>query len=775
MPKNLVIVESPAKAKTIEKFLGKDYKVLSSKGHIRDLKKKNFGVDLKTFQPQYEVPEEKKSTVHELQTAAKKADCVWLASDEDREGEAISWHLAEVLKLNPQTAKRIVFHEITKQAIEYAISHPRHIDLNLVDAQQARRVLDRLVGFKLSPILWKKVKPNLSAGRVQSVVLRIIVEREREIEAFNPEAFYRVSAIFTTPEGQEVKASYNKTFSTKEEVEDFLEKCKDATFSIADIQKKPLKRSPAPPFTTSTLQQEAVRKLGFSVNLTMRVAQSLYEAGHITYMRTDSTNLSSLCLNTAAKVIKENLGKEYHKTRQYHATSKGAQEAHEAIRPTYIENATISGTQQEKRLYDLIRKRTLACQMADAQVERTTVSILPEETKAPIDGEFTATGEVITFDGFLRVYSENHDEGTETENEVRILPAMRKGDNLEEKEIVAVERFTQPPTRYNEASMVHKLEELGIGRPSTYATMITTVQNREYVVRGENEGTKREYTILTLRQGKIKESKKKEMVGGNKGRLVPTDIGMIVNDFLLENFPHIMNYNFTADIEKQFDAVATGKEDWEKMIKQFYDGFEPVVEEVGNKRSEKRVGERDLGIDPKTGRPVSVRIGKFGPIVQIGTASDEEKPLFSPLKRDQKMNDITLEEALELFKLPRTLGDYEGETVIIGSGRFGPYIKMGDLYVSVPKGEDAMNITLERSIELVEAKRQAERERHIKKFEEEPELEVLKGRWGPYIAYKGNNYKIPKNKHDKAAELTLTECMDIIKAEGSKAAKKRKK
>ncbi|MBQ7665001.1 MAG: type I DNA topoisomerase [Bacteroidaceae bacterium] len=774
MPKNLVIVESPAKAKTIEKFLGKDYKVLSSKGHIRDLKKKNFGVDLKTFQPQYEIPEEKKNTVRELQSEAKKADCIWLASDEDREGEAISWHLAEVLKLDPQTAKRIVFHEITKQAIEHAISHPRHIDLNLVDAQQARRVLDRLVGFKLSPILWKKVKPNLSAGRVQSVAVRIIVEREREIETFKPEASYRVSAIFTTPDGQEVKATYSHSFSTKAEVEDFLENCKNASFAITDIQKKPLKRSPAPPFTTSTLQQEAARKLGFSVSLTMRVAQSLYEAGHITYMRTDSMNLSSLCINTTAKLIEESMGAEYHKARRYHATSKGAQEAHEAIRPTYIDKDTIAGTQQEKRLYDLIRKRTLACQMADAQVERTTVSILPK-SNAPFDGEFTATGEVITFDGFLRVYSESRDEGSENESETRMLPAMAKGETLEEKEITAVERFTQPPTRYNEASLVRKLEELGIGRPSTYAPTITTIQNREYVVRGESEGTKREYTMLTLRQGKIKESKKKEVVGGNKGRLVPTDIGTIVNDFLLENFPHIMSYNFTADIEKQFDAVAEGKEDWGKMIKHFYNDFDPVVEEVGNKRSEKRVGERDLGIDPKTGRPVSVRIGKFGPIVQIGTASDEEKPLFSPLKRDQKMNDITLEEALELFKLPRTLGDYEGETVIIGSGRFGPYIKMGDLYVSVPKGEDAMNITLERSIELVEAKRQAERERHIKKFEEEPELEVLKGRWGPYIAYKGNNYKIPKNKHDKAAELTLTECMDIIKAEGSKAAKKRKK
>ena len=676
MQQNLVIVESPAKAKTIEKFLGKDFKVMSSYGHIRDLKKKEISIDMDSLEPDYEIPDEKKKLVNELKSNAKKAEKIWLASDEDREGEAISWHLCEVLGLDEQNTNRIVFHEITKPAILKAIEEPRHLDMNLVNAQQARRVLDRLVGFKLSPVLWRKVKPALSAGRVQSVAVRLIVEREREIQDFKSEAYYRVSAIFglTNADGSqsEVKAELDTRFKTHEEVEQFLEQCKTAEFRVADIQKKPLKRMPAPPFTTSTLQQEAARKLGFTVSQTMMVAQHLYEHGLITYMRTDSVNLSSLCINTSKQEIIKLWGEEYSKVRKYHTSSKGAQEAHEAIRPTYMENMEIQGTAQEKKLYELIWKRTAACQMADAQIEKTMVTI--ENGNSPY--KFIANGEVVKFDGFLKVYRESVDDSNEEENESdsRILPDMKKGDALQRREIIATERFTQGPLRYTEASLVHKMEELGIGRPSTYAPTISTIQQREYVQKGDKKGEERIYTIDTLKGIKVTQKTRKEMVGSDKGKLLPTDIGTVVNDFLMKYFPAIMDYNFTAKVEQEFDEIAEGKESWTKMLKDFYKGFEPTVEKTMNAREEHKAGERELGTDPKTGRPVFVKIGRFGPVVQIGTAEDKEKPRFAQLPKDKGMNTITLEEALELFKLPRTLGEYEGSEVIIGTGRFGPYM-----------------------------------------------------------------------------------------------------
>jgi len=764
MPKNLVIVESPAKAKTIERFLGKEYKVLSSKGHIRDLEKKNFGVDLDTFQPQYEIPEDKAATVRSLRTEAKKADKVWLASDEDREGEAIAWHLAEVLELDPKAQDRIVFHEITKPAIEHAIEHPRAIDLSLVDAQQARRVLDRVVGFKLSPVLWRKVKRGLSAGRVQSVAVRLVVEREREIEDFKTEAAYRATAIFLTSDGQKLQATYSRRFKTQKQAEDFLKKCAESSFTVSDVQKKPVKRSPAPPFTTSTLQQEAARRLGLPVSQTMRLAQALYEAGHITYMRTDSTNLSALALGTAKKLIVDTMGQEYHKTRRYHTSTKGAQEAHEAIRPTYIDKETAGANAQERRLYDLIRKRTLACQMADAQAERTIVTINMDGA----DGTFSAQGEVITFDGFLRVYHDTPDTDTpdnETTDTV-ILPRTTVGEQLKRDTITATERFSQPPTRYNEATLVKKLEELGIGRPSTYAPTISTIQQREYVVRGENNGTERKFNVISLSaDGKLKAQTKKEKTGSERGRLVPTDLGTIVNDFLLDHFPSILDYNFTADVEKEFDAVAEGKADWTEMMKRFYADFEPLVEKTLEERTERHVGERVLGTDPVSGKTISVRIGRYGPMVQIGTAGEDEKPRFATLKRTQSLQTITLAEALDLFQLPRTIGQYEDKDVVAAEGRFGPYVKHGNLFASIPKGSDPLSLTLDEAINLIEDKRRAEREKHIKQFTEEPALEILKGRWGPYIAYKGENYRIPKAKHANAATLTYKDCMDIIKAD----------
>ena len=779
MQKNLVIVESPAKAKTIEKFLGSDYKVLSSFGHIRDLKKKDFGVNLETFAPEYEISNDKQQVVNDLRKAAKEAACVWLASDEDREGEAISWHLAEVLNIDPLKANRIVFHEITKTAITEAIANPRHININLVDAQQARRVLDRLVGFKLSPVLWRRVRPSLSAGRVQSVAVRLIVEREREIKEFTPEASFRVNALFSLTQADgsitQFKAEYAQRFATRQEAEAFLESCKDANFRIAQITKRPIKRMPAPPFTTSTLQQEAARKLGFPVALTMRIAQALYESGHITYMRTDSMNLSQLCLNSSKQVIVEQMGKEYHKLRTYHTKTKGAQEAHEAIRPTYMDKASISGTAQERRLYELIWKRTVACQMADAQLEKTTVNIdITDAAGKAFGAGFVAVGEVVTFDGFLKVYSESNDSDTEQPTgEGTLLPTMCEGDALKQEEITATERFTQAPPRYTEASLVHKLEELGIGRPSTYAPTISTIQQREYVAKGENDGGKREYEVITLKKGKLKTSKKAEKIGSEKGKLVPTDIGTIVNDFLFQNFPNIMDYNFTAQVEQEFDAVAEGKKNWQNLIKGFYADFDPQVEQVLQERSEKKVGERLLGTDPATGKPVMVKIGRFGPMVQVGTTGETEKPIFASLGKNHSITTITLEEALELFKLPRTLGDFEETSVVINTGRFGPYILHNKKFVSLPKGEDPMQITLERAIELIEEKRNAEQKARLKTFEEDPDMEIRDGRFGPYVAYKGTNYRLSKAQAAKVEEMTYEDCLKHIEAEADKKKKKK--
>ena len=775
MQENLVIVESPAKAKKIEEFLGKDYKVMSSYGHIRDLKKKELSINEKTMEPDYEIPEEKKKLVTELKTNAKKAKKIWLASDEDREGEAISWHLCEVLGLDEEKTNRIVFHEITKQAILDAIKNPRHLDMNLVNAQQARRVLDRLVGFKLSPILWRKVKPALSAGRVQSVAVRLIVEREREIQKFQSVPYYRVTAIFAlisdSGNATEVKAELDQRFNTHEEVEAFLEKCKDAKFMVESVTKKPLKRSPAPPFTTSTLQQEAARKLGFTVVQTMMIAQKLYESGRITYMRTDSVNLSTLCSNASKDEIIREYGKEYSQTRAYHTSSKGAQEAHEAIRPTYMNEPTIEGTAQEKRLYELIWKRTIASQMADAQLEKTTISINIGNTSE----KFVATGEVVSFDGFLKVYLESTDDEEHAEDFSHILPALKEGDELQRREILATEKYSLAPARYTEASLVKKLEDLGIGRPSTYAPTISTIQQRQYVVKGDKTGEERTFTIDSLKGIKITQKLKKEMAGSEKGKLLPTDIGIVVNDFLMENFPNIMNYNFTADVEKKFDDIAEGKTEWTNWMKDFDKGFEPEVKEVLEARNQHKAGERNLGNDPKTGKPVFVKIGRFGPVVQIGSAEDKDKPQFAQLPSDKSIETITLEEALELFKLPRELGDYEGITVTVGSGRYGPYILHNRKYVSIPKEDDPLTITLDRAIELIKEKREAEEKRHLKVFDEDDKMEILNGKYGPYIAYDGKNYRIPKAKHESAEELTYEECMEIIKAAPEPKARGRKK
>lgn len=776
MQDNLVIVESPAKAKTIEKFLGADFKVMSSYGHIRDLKKKELSIDMDTMQPSYVIPKEKEKLVSELKASAKKAKKIWLASDEDREGEAISWHLCEVLGLDEKKTSRIVFHEITKPAILAAIENPRHLDMNLVNAQQARRMLDRLVGFKLSPVLWRKVKPALSAGRVQSVAVRLIVEREREIQQFKSEPYYRVNAIFglTRQDGSqvEVKAELDKRFTHHDEAVAFLELCRNAEFSVEAIQKKPLKRSPAPPFTTSTLQQEAARKLGFSVSQTMMVAQHLYENGLITYMRTDSVNLSNLAIGTAKEEITKLYGEEYSQPHNFHTHSKGAQEAHEAIRPTYISNTTIDGTAQEKRLYDLIWKRTVASQMADAQIEKTTVTIRISADD-PTLAHFVANGEVVTFDGFLKVYRESTDDDDNNMNTNAAdadnnfshhLPVMAVNDVLSRREITSTERFSQGPSRYTEASLVHKMEELGIGRPSTYAPTISTIQQREYVQKGDRKGEERSYTIDTLRGIQITEKTKVEVTGNEKGKLLPTDIGIVVNDFLIENFPDIMDYNFTARVEQQFDQIAEGKEPWTDMMRNFDSRFEPDVEKVINARSEHKAGERQLGNDPKTGRPVFVKIGRFGPVVQIGAADDEQKPQFAQLPADKRMDEITLDEALELFKLPRTVGQFEGSDVVIGAGRFGPYILHNKKYTSLPKTEDPMTVTLDTAIKLIEEKRLQEAQRHIKQFDEDAKLEILNGRYGPYIAYDGKNYRIPKAQHDKAAQLSYEQCMEIVNA-----------
>ena len=763
MQKNLVIVESPAKAKTIEKFLGKDYKVMSSYGHIRDLKKHDMSINTSTLEPEYEIPEEKEKLVKELQTTAKKAEKIWLASDEDREGEAISWHLCEVLGLDEEKTSRIVFHEITEPAILKAIETPRHLDMNLVNAQQARRVLDRLVGFKLSPVLWRKVKPSLSAGRVQSVALRLIVDREREIQNFKSVPFYSVSGVFgvVNADGSqtEVKAQLNKRFKTHDEVLAFLEKCKDASFIVEEVTKKPTKRTPAPPFTTSTLQQEAARKLGLTVSQTMMVAQHLYENGLITYMRTDSVNLSALCTEASQQIVTSLYGDNYSRPRQYHTSSKGAQEAHEAIRPTYMDRTEITGTPQEKRLYELIWKRTAASQMADAELEKTTISIAMSGTSEL----FVAQGEVITFDGFIKVYRESFDDDDNQDEEMaKLLPPLKQGEELQRREIQAVERFSQGPSRYNEASFIKKMEELGIGRPSTYAPTISTIQQRKYVHKGDRTGTERSYTIDTLKGLQIKTTERTEVTGSDKGKLLPTDIGIVVNDFLMEHFKEIMDYNFTAKVELDFDKIASGEEQWKDMVKQFYDGFEPIVEKTINARDEHKAGERQLGTDPKSGRPVFVKIGRFGPVVQIGSADDAEKPLFAQIPSDKSIETITLEETLELFKLPRTVGEFEGSPVVIGNGRFGPYILHDKKYTSLPKDTDPMAITLDESIALIREKREQDQKRHLKVFTEDLDLEVINGRYGPYIAYKGKNYRLPKALHQKAAELTYQECMDIV-------------
>ena len=769
MQENLVIVESPAKAKTIEKFLGKDYKVMSSYGHIRDLKKKELSIDLDTLNPDYEIPDEKKKVVSELKKNAKAAKKIWLASDEDREGEAISWHLCEVLGLDEEKTSRIVFHEITKPAILKAIETPRHLNMNLVNAQQARRVLDRLVGFRLSPVLWRKVKPALSAGRVQSVAVRLIVEREREIQSFRAEPYYRLNAVFavTGEDGakNEIKAELNKRFKTHDEAIAFLELCKKSKFTVSSITKKPLKRTPAPPFTTSTLQQEAARKLGFTVSQTMMVAQRLYEAGRITYMRTDSVNLSALAINTSKAEIERLYGVEYGKVRKYQTHSKGAQEAHEAIRPTYMENVSIDGTSQEKRLYDLIWKRTIASQMADAQIEKTTVNITlsTEEGKSQTDLQFVANGEVIAFEGFLKVYYESTDDEDGNEELSHALPVIHEGEELERREIVSTERYSQGPNRYTEASLVRKLEELGIGRPSTYAPTISTIQQREYVQKGDRKGEERKYAVDSLLGLKITSKNKKEMAGADKGKLIPTDVGIVVNDFLMANFPDIMDYNFTAKVEQEFDKIAAGQVEWNREMKLFYQNFEPEVEKVMNARSEHKAGERELGIDPKSGKPVFVKIGRYGPVVQIGSAADEDKPRFSQLPAGKSMETITLGEALELFKLPRTLGQFESSDVVVGAGRFGPYVLHDKKYTSIPKGEDPLTITLDAAINLIQTKRLQEAQRHLKTFAEDAKMEVMNGRYGPYIAYDGKNYRMPKALHDKAAELTYEQCMDIVK------------
>ena len=762
MQDNLVIVESPAKAKTIEKFLGKDFKVMSSYGHIRDLKKKEISIDANTLQPCYEIPDDKKRLVADLKAKAKAAKKIWLASDEDREGEAISWHLCEVLGLDEAKTSRIVFHEITQSAILNAIETPRHINMNLVNAQQARRVLDRIVGFKLSPVLWRKVKPSLSAGRVQSVVVRLIVDREREIQNFNAETYYRVNAIFLMEQNdgtvQEVKAELDRRFHNHDDAMAFLERCKDSVFTVSSVAKKPLKRTPAPPFTTSTLQQEATRKLGFTVSQTMMIAQRLYESGRITYMRTDSVNLSQLCLGASKAEVTKLYGKEYSKVRNYHTSARGAQEAHEAIRPTYMNEPEIQGTVQERRLYELIWKRTLASQMADAVIEKTTVTI-------DINGQeehFVANGEVISFDGFIKAYRESIDDDNDGDDVANMLPSMKKGDVLKSKEIVSTERFSQSPIRYTEASLVKKMEELGIGRPSTYAPTISTIQQREYVQKGDKKGEERQYVVDTLKGSKISSKQKKEVFGNEKGKLIPTDTGIVVNDFLMENFKDIMEFDFTAKVEAEFDKIAAGKKEWSKMMKSFDKEFEPQVDKVMNSRQEHKAGEREIGIDPKSGKPVFVKIGRFGPVVQIGSADDAEKPRFAQMPKDKTMDSLTLEEALELFRLPRELDEYEGEKIVIGMGRFGAYVLYNKQYVSLPKDADPLTITLDEAIVLIEEKKSQEQQRHIKTFEEDAMMEVLNGRYGPYISYDGQNYRLPKPFHARAAELTYEECKRIV-------------
>ncbi|MCD4833872.1 MAG: type I DNA topoisomerase [Bacteroidales bacterium] len=769
MIENLVIVESPAKAKTIEKFLGKNFQVKSSFGHIRDLAKKNLGIDIeKNYEPQYIIPDDKKAIVKELKKIAKEAKVVWLASDEDREGEAIAWHLMKVLDLDIKKIKRIVFHEITKEAIQNAIKNPRLINENVVNAQQARRILDRLVGFELSPVLWKKVKPSLSAGRVQSVAVKLLVEREREIINFKSESFFKVTGLFKTNKNEELKADLSEKIKSPKKTLELLEKCKTASFNITDVVKKPGKKSPSAPFTTSTLQQEASRKLGFSVAQTMAIAQKLYESGKITYMRTDSVSLSSMAIGAAKNVILNEFGEKYLKTRNFKTKSKGAQEAHEAIRPTFMEKQEVSGAEREKRLYDLIWKRTVASQMSEAQLEKTTITIDISND----EHKFVAIGEVLKFDGFLKVYFESTDD--ENNEEVKgLLPAVNKGEDLEQNSIQAVERFTHYPPRYTEASLVKKLEELGIGRPSTYAPTISTIQNRGYAVKEDRPGKDREYVSYTLLNNQIKETKKKEITGAEKKKLFPNDIGIVVNDFLAEHFNEIVNYNFTASVEEEFDEIANGKLSWSKMIDKFYKPFHKTVETT-LETSSRSVGERILGDDPATGKPITAKIGPYGPMVQIGSKDDEDKPRFASLQREQHLETITLEEALELFKLPRDLGQYEDKKVVVSIGRFGPYVRHDSKFISLKKEDNPYKIELDRAIELIEEKREKDRSRTIKIFEEDKDLQILNGRWGPYIVCKKKNYRIPKGT--EAESLTLKQCMEIVESNGkSEKGKKTKK
>ncbi len=771
MAKNLVIVESPAKAKTIEKFLGKDFVVKSSFGHVRDLAKKDFGLEIENgFNPIYEISSDKKKVVTELKKAAQKADIVWLASDEDREGEAIAWHLFTALDLKAENTKRIVFHEITKTAILHAIEHPRDIDMHLVQAQQARRVLDRLVGYEISPVLWRKVKPSLSAGRVQSVAVRLIVEKEEEIGNFKSTSSYRVVAKFFTDQDHKeiLEAELPKRFDTKEEAMAFLQKCVDANFHISAIEKKPAKRAPAPPFTTSTLQQEAGRKLGFGVSRTMVVAQQLYEAGHITYMRTDSVNLSNLALAKAKEVISDKFGNNYSKTRNFSTKTKGAQEAHEAIRPTYLENETISGDANQKKLYDLIWKRTMASQMAEAKLEKTTVNIEVSTAQETL----RAQGEIIVFDGFLKLYVAATEDEQQDNIFDTVLPPLTQNQALFLDTMTATERFSNPPARYSEPALVRKMEELGIGRPSTYAPTITTIQNRGYVVKENMPGKKRKYTALNLKKGTIKETTKSENTGAIKNKLQPTDIGILVNKFLTEHFDNVMDYHFTAKVEKEFDAIAEGKTVWNNMIGEFYTPFKEKVEHT-IENADREKGERILGTDPKTGKNVYARIGRFGPIIQIGEAEDDEKPRFAGLKKGQSIGTITLEEAMELFRYPRKVGELDGKVVNVAIGRFGPYISHNKVYASIPKGEDLESIDFDRAIEILEEKKKKDAERHIKSFDEEPDLQVLNGRWGPYIKYKKKNFKIPKTT--EAKDLSLQDCMKLIEDQGGVEAKTTKK
>ena len=767
---NLVIVESPKKAELISGFLKKhqlnDYKVMASAGHVRDLKQHSFSVNVEDhFRPEYVITEDKKSLVRELKAAAKKADLVYLASDEDREGEAIAWHLSEALELKPEKTRRIVFHEITAEAFLHALEHPREVNMNLVDAQQARRVLDRIVGFELSPVLWKRIRPSLSAGRVQSVAVRLIVDREREITAFVPQSSYRLQATFVLPSGERLLTELNHRFATEAEAEALMIRCATADFSIGAITRRAARRSPAAPFTTSTLQQEAAHKLGYSVSQTMRLAQSLYESGHITYMRTDSVNLSSQALGAIARQIEKHPGKEYHQPRRFQTKSKGAQEAHEAIRPTYIDRERVGGTPQEQRLYDLIRKRTLASQMADAEIERTTVSI----PVAGTDYAFTAQGEVITFRGFLDVYMES--TGEEGNAEVtKLLPAVKEREALSLEVLTGEERFTQRPARYTEASMVSKMEELGIGRPSTYAPTIQTIQNRGYVERADREGQRRNYTVLTLKDGAVKRAVKSEVYGADKGKLLPTDVGIVVNDFLVDQFPNIVDYNFTARVEEEFDTIAEGKTAWSGAIGDFYQRFHPEVERATHERPAQRVGQRILGVQPSTGLQVSVSIGRYGPMAQLGTAEDAEKPRFASLQKGQSLETITLEEALALFDLPKDIGEYEGEVMTVAVGRFGPYVRHAGKFYSLPKDTDPLSCTAEQAIEIIREKRESEEKSLLKSFAEDADLSIRTGRFGPYLKYKTDNYKLPKDVDPTS--MSYDDCMKLIAETPVKTARK---